>query len=148
MKNVNWSESYSIIHSSNKGYILVGAGVFVTAYCVKWYRWHCVLRNIHTIIKVKHSAPSFFISFLINNILPLRAGEVFRIVHAAQKAVLQKRKVACSVFLDRIFDGLALVILLGLAISYFKLPAWIVTLFYERNFVCWSTGFLVYFFIH
>ncbi len=147
VRGVDWSKAYEIVWTINGWYMLFGAVIFIGAYAVKWYRWHYILLDLQPDIQAKTSAPPFFISFLVNNILPLRAGEVFRIVLLAKKASLQKRKVTCTLIVDRIFDGLALVILLGISISRFVLPVWVASLFYTSLALFLGSLALLYLFL-
>ncbi len=61
--------------------------------------------------------------FMANNVLPFRAGEVIRCYAAAQLANTRLTAAAASVAVERVFDALTIVALLGVALFTTQLPA-------------------------
>jgi len=62
------------------------------------------------------------IGFMANNILPFRAGELIRVFSVTRLAGVRLSSALSSVAVERIFDGLAVVALLSLALLASNLP--------------------------
>jgi uncharacterized membrane protein YbhN (UPF0104 family) len=62
--------------------------------------------------------------FATNNLLPGRLGEFWRAYLLGRKRNVRKTVGLASVFVERIFDGLILIALLGLVSNLVQLPAW------------------------
>jgi uncharacterized protein (TIRG00374 family) len=63
------------------------------------------------------------IGFMANNTLPFRAGELVRFVAAVRLTRARAGAVLSSIAVERIFDGVAVVALLGIALLMSDLPA-------------------------
>ena len=50
-----------------------------------------------------------FVGYMANNVLPARAGEVYRAHYLGRRAGISRSGVAASIVVERIFDGLMLV---------------------------------------
>ena len=62
------------------------------------------------------------IGFMANNMLPFRAGELVRLLAASRLAGVRFSAVLSSIAVERIFDGLAVVALLSVALLASDLP--------------------------
>lgn len=67
------------------------------------------------------STATVLLGYAGNNVLPARMGEVLRGVITARLCGDTKTHVISIVFVERVFDGLSVVLLLGLASSFFEL---------------------------
>lgn len=64
------------------------------------------------------------IGFLINNVLPARAGEIARAVLAGKRSSIHFSSALSSIVVERLFDMVAVVVLLGIALIALPLPSW------------------------
>jgi glycosyltransferase 2 family protein len=64
------------------------------------------------------------IGFATNNLLPARLGEFARAYLLRRRTGLRKTFVLSSIFLERVFDGLALVAVILVLSSVVDLPDW------------------------
>ncbi len=74
--------------------------------------------------------PVLLLGFAANNILPARAGEVWRMWGLAQRTTVRKTVALSTLVVERLFDGFTLIFLLGLAGTIHPLTAqaqWIET---------------------
>lgn len=78
------------------------------------WRWHFLLRSTKN-VPLRRLWPINMIGFAANNVLPLRAGEVVRIWTLSTQENIGKSAVLATLVIERIFDGLTLLLLTVLA---------------------------------
>ena len=88
---------------------------YILFYWIKAVRWRLMLQPIH-----QTSAKELFIpmmmGFFANNILPAHLGEFVRMYLGAKMLKLSNAQVLATIILERIFDFLAVVLFLGVAL--------------------------------
>jgi glycosyltransferase 2 family protein len=94
--------------------------LYLIPYPVRAIRAQLLLRNL----SFNDSLGGVFVGYAANNILPFRMGEVVRAAVVGKRAKERKTTVLASVFIERIFDGFAIVILLLIGASKLNLPDW------------------------
>jgi uncharacterized protein (TIRG00374 family) len=112
---------------------LVPAGILILAdYGFRAWRWGIILKPAagqHISLKILF--PVLLLGFAANNILPARAGEVWRMWGLAQRTSVRKTVALSTLVVERVFDGFTLVFLLGVAGSIHRLTdqaQWIETI--------------------
>lgn len=96
-------------------WFIPGILFYFTGVLVRAYRWSILLpREKHQ--KALHLLPSICIGYLGNNVFPARAGEFLRAYHLKEKQDIPFATSLASIIVERIFDGLVMVIfiLIGL----------------------------------
>ena len=77
-KNVEWIPIKNTLISANLTYIFIGLIFFIIGFCFRIERWKIILLCENSNLKFKNCFGPFFSSFALNNILPLRAGDIAR----------------------------------------------------------------------
>lgn len=110
------------------GFVVLGVAFLGLAYAIKWIRWHQILRQMNQPVTPSQTRAAFFIGVLVNNISPVKLGEVARLasLHVASKA--SKTTVLTSILIERIFDGTALVTLFFMSVQFIEAPLWVTVL--------------------
>lgn len=105
-------------------YLLLAPAVATTllSYTLRTRRWKDILRPIRS-VPFSALLPVLFIGFMANNLLPARIGEVVRAYALGRKTGLSKSMGLATIFLERLFDGVTLVVALALLAVLFPLPA-------------------------
>ncbi len=90
------------------------------------WRWQLIIRQIKPVgyWTVFHGVN---LGYLLNNLLPLRAGEVLRAVIVGRRANISPATVVTTVVAERVFDMAGLGILFGIVTFFFPFPDWIQT---------------------
>jgi uncharacterized membrane protein YbhN (UPF0104 family) len=95
----------------------------LAGYVLRTIRWQLILNGaarapFRTLFAV------LMMGFATNNLLPGRLGEFWRAYLLGRKRNVRKTVGLASVFVERIFDGLVLIALLGLVSRVVQLPSW------------------------
>jgi uncharacterized protein (TIRG00374 family) len=125
---VFWKVDLSLVWENLKqiNYLLIIPAVIIqlSSYWVRAWRWSFMLKNIKK-TRIKNLFPVICISYMANNVLPLRIGEVVRAYLVGKKETISKSAAFSSIILERILDGLTLLLFLGLAALLFPFPSWV-----------------------
>jgi uncharacterized protein (TIRG00374 family) len=92
------------------------------SYACEGVRWHLLLRPLGRITPLR-TTQAIYAGLFINEILPLRMGELVRTYLVSRWLQLKFTAVVPSVIIERLFDGLWLAIGIGLTTILVKLPA-------------------------
>ena len=120
--------------------ILCGVLVYLSAFAVRALRWKVLLKHIGT-FKIRELAPVIVAGYAVNNVLPVRIGEIVRAAIAGKMFKISIPTTFASVFVERIFDGLTIALILSVTIFFYpfqenmKTLAWGASLFFALLFV-------------
>lgn len=108
---------------ANYVWVIPAVGCTLLSYILRTMRWKQILRPtgawpFRTLIS------PLFIGFMANNLLPARIGEVVRAYALQRKTGLSKSLGLATILVERLCDGLTLVVALGLCALLFPLPSW------------------------
>ncbi len=92
-------------------------------YVVRTVRWRIILSGAAR-APLSTLFPVLIMGFATNNLLPGRLGEFWRAYLLGRKRGVRKTLALASVFVERVFDGLTLIALLGIVSMSLQLPGW------------------------
>lgn len=124
-RQVNFAELLNALSSANYLLVLPALMLWFVGYVVRTVRWRAILAGAKSGSLVELFGV-LMIGFATNNLLPARLGEFARAYLLRRRTGLRKSFVLASIFLERVFDGLALVaiILLLSTTTLVHLPDW------------------------
>jgi len=114
LRKVNVEEIKRILKLANYYWLFPTAISYTIAILMRGVRWRYLLLPIKK-CKILNLISAVFIGFMANNLLPLRAGELIRAYVNGKKENISKSSSFATIIVERVFDGLALVILLLVA---------------------------------
>ncbi|MBI2376325.1 MAG: flippase-like domain-containing protein [Deltaproteobacteria bacterium] len=97
-------------------HLVIALGLFVALYPIRGFRWSRILAPI-SIVPVKTSTEVIAIGALANNLLPARLGDVARAFVLGRARGVSGAAVLSTVLIERIFDGLTVVLALSLVLA-------------------------------
>ena len=103
--------------------LIPGMLIHLSSFWIRGMRWRNILAPLKT-MTTRDVFPAMAISYLANNTLPMRAGEVIRAFVIGRDQGLSKMAAISSIALERVFDGLTLLCLLGVVALLAPLPDW------------------------
>ncbi len=126
VRNVKLDELVGAL--KNIKYHYLGVAVFMTllSLFIRSIRWHYLIRPIKS-IKIVNLFSVTMIGFMTNNLFPVRLGEFARAYLIGEKENISKSASFATVVLDRVFDGLVILLFLALIVLLFpfSFPEWL-----------------------
>lgn len=115
------SEVWQTMGQANYWWIVPGVAVYMVGLWARTWRWHYMLRHLKRVDLVR-LFPVVCIGFFGNNIYPFRAGEVIRAYVLWQREEISISSSLATVVVERIFDGLVLLLFVSLALPFAPIP--------------------------
>jgi hypothetical protein len=92
---------------------------------VRAVRWRYFMEPIKSGIGLHKLFSAMMIGYYGNNVFPLRAGEVLRAYAIGKSAGVSRMASFATIFVERLIDMLALLLLIGFSIFFHEYPSWI-----------------------
>lgn len=119
LHGLNWSELWEDIRDLDWRWVAVAAISNVLVYVIQAWRWSLVLRPVGS-ASIGSSARAIFVGLFASEVFPLRAGELIRCFLQARWTAIPTSVTLASALIERIFDGLFLIVGLFFSISYVR----------------------------
>lgn len=124
-RGVQFQELGSALRSVELVWLLPAVGLLVISLAVRAVRWRLLFfpqrgLNIVTLFHVIN------ISFLINNVVPARAGDIVRAGLITTREPVSGSRALATIVVERLLDGITVVLLLVLVLPLFPVPAQVV----------------------
>ena len=113
--------------SADLVWLSLALGMFTVSFIPRVTRWRRLLRPIAR-VSVGATAEITLIGWMANNVLPARIGELVRAGLMARRTGARAASVFATVVVERILDGLTLVMILGVTLPFRAWPSWATTL--------------------
>ena len=104
-------EMWLTLHRANYLVLLPGIIAYFIGVWFRTLRWQVLLQGIK-IINARTLFPIVIIGYMANNILPFRLGELVRGYYLKNKEEVSTATALSTIFIERIMDGLALIVIL------------------------------------
>jgi glycosyltransferase 2 family protein len=109
------------LQEANYWWLLPGIAVYFVGLWARTWRWHYMLRHLKP-VPLRRLFPVVCIGYFGNNVYPARAGEVIRSYVLRRKENIALSSSLATVIIERIFDGLVMLIFVFLALPFAPLP--------------------------
>ena len=103
-KALDWRLVWSILVSASKPWLVCALAVFALGYVIRIVRWRMLLKFTGTQASFAGVAPAFLAGFALNNILPLRLGDVMRTVMIRNAAGVPIADGISTLLVERFWD--------------------------------------------
>ncbi|GAC1315637.1 MAG: lysylphosphatidylglycerol synthase transmembrane domain-containing protein [Chloroflexota bacterium] len=111
------------LRSADWRYLLPAVALYFLGVWIRSARWGVLLPGYHTPVSSLFRA--LIVGFTVNNLLPLRLGEVARAYLLARWAAIPYGTTVASLVVERVLDGLSLAILLLVALLVVPAPGYL-----------------------
>lgn len=101
--------------------LAVAVGFFCCGYSFRILRWAQMLRPYNHDLKWRTCAVPFLASIALNNLVPLRAGDILRATAFSKWLGVPTARVLTTLVLERVLDVFALVVTASIALAYFRM---------------------------
>jgi len=119
---VDLGEVVESLRKANYLYVIPGIVIyFVIALAFRTVRWRLLLLGLRP-IPVRRLLPVVVVGYMANNLLPMRLGELVRSHYVGQREGVSKTAALTTVGVERVVDGVVLLLLLGVMAVFLPLP--------------------------
>lgn len=117
LRGLRLSEVWENLQGANYWWIIPGILIYFFGVWARTWRWHYMLLPFKS-ISLPRLFPIVCIGYAGNNIYPARAGEVIRSYVLKQTDDIPMSTSLATVFVERLFDGLVMLIFVFLALPF------------------------------
>jgi len=141
---IKLDELGQVLASGHYLWLIPGVGMLLISLFIRAERWRILLKPVHKDMRYWPVYSAMNIGYMINNVLPLRMGEILRAYFLGKATGISKSSALATIVVERLLDMVAAIIVLGITIFFFPFPPWIQNgLFYVGIPVILLIGFLV-----
>ncbi len=116
-RETDWTALRTALLQADYRWILIALPIVITGYLVRALRWHHLLAPVRR-VPTRALLPYLVIGFMANNVLPGRVGEFIRPYLAGERLGISRTASFATVVLERIFDGLTMLAIFGIASAF------------------------------
>lgn len=145
VRRVDLSEAVRVLGDVRPALLAAAAVVYLAGYPVRALRWRLILRTQKK-LSVRQTLVPVFVGYMANNLLPARAGEVYRAHFLGRRSRMSRSGAVASIVVERAFDGLMLVVVIALISLLFPQEHFLglAALFTGLIFLALAAGILFY----
>ncbi len=123
LRQIDFKSSWYYIQNASWLYIFVILFVYSAAFMVRSIRWKYLLAPLVQ-FPAKRLFSFLILGFFMNNLLPLRLGELVRAHVTGQKTGVSRSGALATIVIERLFDGLSYITLFLITILFLPFPEW------------------------
>jgi len=121
LRQSSWGEVDALLQHSEWVFLWPAIMALLAGHALRLLRWHFLLRAVNPAIQLRSCITPFLASFALNNVLPLRLGDVARATLFEKRLGVSVSTVVSSLILERLFDLLSLVLVFFTALSWLSI---------------------------
>jgi uncharacterized protein (TIRG00374 family) len=122
LRGLDFAGFWMTVRQANYWWLIPGVAVYFAAVWARTWRWHYMLRHVK-VISLRRLFPVVVIGYMGNNVYPARAGEVLRSYILKRREGVPVSVSLATVVLERLFDGLVMLLFVFVTLPFAPLPA-------------------------
>jgi uncharacterized protein (TIRG00374 family) len=119
VRNVDLSEALRVAKRVPLHVLAASVALVAAGYSLRAWRWQLMLAGAGVEAGYSQAASTFFAAFALNNLLPLRAGDIYRCVKASRFHDGTIAKSLATLLTERLLDLAALAVALAILLRFF-----------------------------
>lgn len=123
LRQIDAGQLVDTLKQARSTYLASAVLVFMFGYVCRVARWRLMLSKENPDLLLRACLGPFFASVAMNNVLPLRAGDVLRAFGFNKALKVGASTSVTSLVVERLLDLLMVVCFLGLGLAYFNMDA-------------------------
>ncbi len=124
LRNLQLGDVWQVLRTAHYGWIIPGVVVYFFGVWARTWRWDYLLRPMKQ-VPLRRLFPVVVIGYMGNNVYPARAGEVIRSYVLRQREGISISASLATVIVERVFDGLVMLIFVFIGLPFTPMPAWL-----------------------
>jgi len=129
VRQIDFQKSLELIKSVNYYLLIPGAIIYVITYFLRSIRYYFMLRPVKK-TRVFENFPYTMLGFFMNNIIPLRLGELIRAKVTGERLSVSRSAVLATIVVERLLDMVIFVLFFFLIMIFLPFPEFIKKSFY------------------
>lgn len=122
LRKIDFDQLLEALSSLQPGYLVAAVLLTFVSYWLRAVRWRYLLIHERS-LPVGSLYPAVIIGYMANNLFPARLGEFIRAWFLAEREQMKSASVFASLVIDRLFDGLSVMVILALVLFNLRLPS-------------------------
>jgi glycosyltransferase AglD len=124
-----WDDLFIALENSIPAYLLLGTVICLSAWWLRGWRYHIILKNLNYLVSITASTACIFISQMVNLIVPARLGDFVRVFILKHEYGVTYSEGVSSLVVERVFDIFTVALLGAVAIFFVpNVPTWFYTI--------------------
>ncbi len=117
-RGIDFDEVWAAMRGIEPAWLMLAIVVYFVGIVVRTTRWGLLMRSVKP-CSTWRLFPIYIISYMANNVLPLRIGDLYRAYIVGKKEHVSKSATLVTIVVERIFDGLTMLLLLSIAVMLY-----------------------------
>lgn len=118
LRGIQWSAVWEALAGARYVYLIPNAALIMFTMWLRAVRWKLMIEPLKKGVALDSLFASTMIGFMVNNILPLRLGELARPFSLSKKEDLSRSAVFATIVVERVFDALSLFFISGILVAF------------------------------
>lgn len=118
------SQIWQAISQVDLWWLMAALVVYLSGFVLRTLRWRYLLKPMGD-VSFMSLLSAMMLGFLGNNILPAHLGEVIRAMIIGRTEKISVSATMATVVMERIYDGLTILLLLGVVLLFMDVPPWV-----------------------
>jgi hypothetical protein len=124
-----WDQLFEALHHITPGFLLVAILICLSAWWLRGWRYHVILKGLGYKVSVAVSTACVFVSQTANLIVPARLGDFVRVFILKHEYNTTYSEGVSSLVVERVFDIVTVALLGGISLFFvLNAPSWVYTL--------------------
>lgn len=123
--DIDFRELSDSLKTINWWYVMAAVLFDILSYVCQGIRWSLLLRPVGRVSSLR-ATEAIYAGLFVNEILPMRLGEVLRIYLVSQWALVRFAAVIPSILVERFVDAIWLALAFGVTVLFVPLPKYLV----------------------
>jgi len=124
-----WDDLLVALQNSIPAYLILGTVICLSAWWLRGWRYHIILKNLNYRVSITASTACIFISQMVNLIVPARLGDFVRVFILKHEYTVTYSEGVSSLVVERVFDIFTVALLGAVAVFFVvNVPAWFYTI--------------------
>ncbi len=124
-RQIDFAQMWVALQQANYLWLFPAVGFMFISMWLRAMRWGYFMEPIKPGIGFRKLFSAMMIGYYGNNVFPLRAGEVLRAYAIGKSAGVSRMASFATIFVERLIDVLALLVLIGFSVFFHDYPGWI-----------------------
>ena len=118
LDGIDYSELSKSLQGNDVNLILLASFIYLSSFLVRGQRVKLILDNEAS---YKESVTSNLISYALNNFIPLKGGDIYKIYFLNKHANIRKSVSTASVLIERLFDLTSVLIIFSVSVYFMNI---------------------------